>query len=211
PLEREVTRGHGIDIGCGTDPVTPDARRFDIQDGDANTASQYVKEQFEFVYSSHCLEHMHDPRATILYWWKLVKPGGYLFVIVPDEDLYERGVFPSRFNRDHKATFTLSKARSWSPVSHNVLDLAQSLPGGELISLQLQDRGFDRRLLGFGENQPDLFIRLLANFYGKAVRFFGHQRLIRIYRILAVYFPVDQTVEPLNAQAQIQFIVKKRV
>src|SRR5260221_7032838 len=37
--------------------------------------------------------------------------------------LYEQGVFPSRFNGDHKSTFTISKASSWSPVSVNVLDL----------------------------------------------------------------------------------------
>ena len=65
---------------------------------------------------------MSDPRKTILDWWKLVKPGGYLFVVVPDEDLYEQGVFPSRFNNDHKATFTIAKAKSWSPNSINVLE-----------------------------------------------------------------------------------------
>ena len=211
PIEREATRGKGIDIGCGPDPVTPDARRFDIEDGDANVISQYVKEQFDFVYSSNCLEHMHDAKATILDWWKLVKLGGYLFVLVPDEDLYEQGVFPSRFNHDHKATFTISKSKSWSPISQNVLELAQSLPGGELISLQLQDRGYDRRFLSFGQNQPDYFIRLVAKFYSHFVGLLGEQRLIRIQRMLVSYYPVDQTMPPLNAQAQIQLIVKKGI
>lgn len=208
-LEMEATRGKGIDIGCGPDPVTPDARRFDIEHGDANVISQYVKEQFDFVYSSHCLEHMYNPKATILDWWKLVKPGGYLFVLVPDEDLYEQGVFPSRFNHDHKATFTIAKANSWSPVSHNMLELAQSLPGGELVSLQLQDRGYDRRLMSYGQNQPDYFIRLLAKFYHHFVAILGAQRLIRIRRLLVSYYPIDQTWEGMNAQAQIQLIVKK--
>ena len=98
PVEKRVVQDNGIDIGCGPDPVTPSARRFDVEHGDANVISQYVKDQFDFVYSSHCLEHMNDPRKTILDWWKLVKPGGFLFVTVPDEDLYEQGVFPSRFN-----------------------------------------------------------------------------------------------------------------
>src|SRR5471030_1246495 len=78
-LEKSVLKGKGIDIGCGSDPVTPEARRFDIEHGDANVISQYVKEQFDFVFSSHCLEHMHNPRTTILDWWKLVAPGGHLF------------------------------------------------------------------------------------------------------------------------------------
>lgn len=204
-IEIRAVQGKGIDIGCGPDPVTPTARRFDLEDGDANCVSKYVKEQFDFVYSSHCLEHMHDPRATILDWWKLVKPGGYLFVVVPDEDLYEQGVFPSRFNDDHKATFTLSKARSWSAKSINVLDLANSLPGGQIVSLQLQDAGYDRSLMSFGPTNSGLWIRLVA----KMVGCFGLQNRQGIRRMLAAYYPVDQTSSEQNAQAQIQLIVKK--
>jgi len=37
--------------------------------------------------------------------------------------MYEGGVFPSRWNDDHKHTFTIHKDKSWSPVSINVLDL----------------------------------------------------------------------------------------
>ena len=138
-FERSILTGKGIDIGCGADPITEDVHRFDIEDGDANHITQYVKEQFDFVYASHCLEHMHNPCEAILEWWKLVRVGGHLFFIVPDEDLYEQGVFPGRFNSDHKATFTISKHKSWSPVSTNVLDLASTLPNGQLVSLVLQD------------------------------------------------------------------------
>jgi SAM-dependent methyltransferase len=208
-LERQATQGSGIDIGCGPDPVTPDARRFDLEHGDANVVSQYVKEQFDFVYSSHCLEHMHDPRKTILDWWKLVKPGGHLFVVVPDEDLYEQGVFPSRFNDDHKATFTLAKSQSWSPKSINVLDLAHSLPGGQLASLQLQDCGYDRRLMSFGKEPPGLLSRLAARIYSGMRKTLAESRLVGIRRFLTAYYPVDQTSPPFNAQAQIQLIVKK--
>jgi SAM-dependent methyltransferase len=207
-IEQEATRGRGIDIGCGPDPVTPEARRFDTDDGDANVASQYVKEQFDFVYSSHCLEHMHDAKATILDWWKLVKPGGYLFVVVPDEDLYEQGVFPSRYNPDHKATFTVSKAQSWSPKSVNVLDLALSLPGGKIMSLQLQDRKYDRGIMGVGRLKPDLFVRFLARFSGWLNRIITPDGRIGLRRFLAAFYTIDQTLSD-ETQAQIQLIVKK--
>src|SRR6185312_3014562 len=52
-----------------------------------------------------------------------IKRGGHLVISVPDEDLYEQGVWPSTFNTDHKITFTLSKKTSWSPVSVNVFSL----------------------------------------------------------------------------------------
>ena len=208
-LEKAAITGRGIDIGCGPDPVTASARRFDMEHGDANEITRYVNDQFDFVYSSHCLEHMHDPRFTILDWWKLVRPGGYLFVTVPDEDLYEQGIFPSKFNTDHKATFTISKARSWSPVSHNVLELAQSLPDGQLLCLILQDAGYDRTLMAFGNRTATIAVRFLAKAYGILARVVGEARLLSIRRILVQYFPVDQTSQGCNAQAQIQLIVKK--
>jgi SAM-dependent methyltransferase len=209
PLEKQATQGNGIDIGCGPDPVTPKARRFDLEHGDANVVSHHVKEQFDFVYSSHCLEHMHDPRMTILDWWKLVKPGGYLFVVVPDEDLYEQGVFPSRFNDDHKATFTIAKAESWSPNSINVLDLTNSLPGGQLVSLQLQDAGYDRSLISFGRTEPHLLSRVVAKTQNLLAGLLGQASLPGIRRFITTYYPADQTTPPYNAQAQIQFIVRK--
>lgn len=209
-VEQAAIRGRGIDIGCGPDPVTPDARRFDVNDGDANCISKFVQEQFDFVFSSHCLEHMHDPRATILDWWKLVKPGGHLFVVVPDEDLYEQGVFPSRFNDDHKATFTISKARSWSPKSINVLDLANSLPGGRLVSLQLQDVGYDRSLMSFGRHESNLLARLVAKTQGLLAGVFGKSSLVGLRRLITTYYPVDQTSGAYAAQAQIQLIMQKQ-
>jgi SAM-dependent methyltransferase len=204
-IEKQAIQGSGIDIGCGPDPVTPNARRFDVEHGDANVISQFVKEQFDFVYASHCLEHMHDPRMTILDWWKLVKPGGHLFILVPDEDLYEQGVFPSRFNNDHKATFTISKARSWSAKSINVLELGQSLPNGQIVSLQLQDFGYDRSLMSFGECSPSFWIRLFAAISGRT----GLGRRKGTRRLLTTYYPTDQTSSRENAQAQIQLIVRK--
>ena len=208
PAERALLNGKGIDIGCGPDPITPDVQRFDVDQGDANEITNYVKGQFDFVFSSHCLEHMKNPREALHEWWKLVKPGGHIIFIIPDEDLYEQGVFPSRFNHDHKATFTVSKAKSWSPVSINVLDLALSLPDSELVSLVLQDHNYNRRLLKHGPGNP--LIRLLrlvydANF-GLKYRF-GYG-IPGLGEVLSVWTGRDQLYRP-DVLAQIQCIVKK--
>jgi hypothetical protein len=48
-IEKSANTGRGIDIGCGSDQVTPEARPFDKQHGDANVASEFVKEQLDFV------------------------------------------------------------------------------------------------------------------------------------------------------------------
>lgn len=207
-LEHSVLVGSGIDIGCGPDPVTPAVRRFDRMHGDANRITQFVHEQFDFVYSSHCLEHMADPRAALQEWWKLVKPGGHLFFIVPDEDLYEQGVFPSRFNPEHRATFTIFKRDSWSPVSINVRDLVGDLPDSEIVSLRLQDNGYDRRLMRHG---PDAatgeFRRLILRTYAFARRR-SLPRLEWLERWQTQTTAIDQTLGS-EALAQIQCIVRR--
>lgn len=206
-LEKSILTGKGIDIGCGPDPLSPEVKPFDLKDGDANKITQYVREQFDFVYSSHCLEHMHEPRKAILEWWKLVRPGGHLFVIVPDEDLYEQGVFPSRFNEDHKATFTISKARSWSPVSVNVLDLVKLLPHAELVSVALHDHAYDRRLKMHGPAPDNWLARKLLRGYRSLKRRTGIGSQL-LDMLACRYIPTDQTTNEVTL-AQIQFIVKK--
>lgn len=55
------------------------------------------------VYSSHCLEHIDDWRASLQEWFRVVKVWGYLIIVVPHQMLYEKKVAPpSRFNGDHK-------------------------------------------------------------------------------------------------------------
>ena len=126
--------GNGLDIGGGPDsiglyralfPRMGSVTVYDWAQGDAQFLANVDDEQFDFVYSAHCLEHVMEPRAAIQQWLRVLKPGGHLVVTVPDEDMYEQGVWPSTFNGDHKHTFTMFKQRSWSPVSVNVLEMLQ--------------------------------------------------------------------------------------
>jgi SAM-dependent methyltransferase len=129
-------RGEGIDVGGKPDPLALYAelfpgiksiRTWDLEDGDAQFMAGVQDDAFDFVHSSHCLEHLRDPEEGLKNWLRILKPGGYMVVMVPDEDLYEQGVFPSTFNADHKATYTIFKKHSWSTRSKNLLDLFRSL------------------------------------------------------------------------------------
>lgn len=145
-MERHFS-GLVLDIGCGDDPVVPHARRFDRQDGDANRILDHLAPaQFDCVHSSHCLEHMSDVPAALAQWWALVKPGGVLVLVVPHEDLYEQGVWPSLFNSDHKASFRLDSPASWSPVSHELRALLSALPDAAIEEIAVQDHGYDHGL-----------------------------------------------------------------
>jgi predicted SAM-dependent methyltransferase len=200
-------KGEGIDIGCGDDPVLPTVDRFDRRNGDANRISEYVEKRYDFVFASHVLEHMEDPGRALREWYSLLRPGGHLIVLVPDEDLYEQGAFPSLFNDDHKHTFTISKSRSWSPTSANMFDLARSI-GGEIVSLELQDHGYDRRLL---KHAPGRGSRALLSLLRRIARLDrtkkSHFALTRLFMKLGA--PADQTAFPDDRLAQIQLVLRK--
>lgn len=146
-------KGRGLDIGPGNDtlalfreffPLIQNITTYDFpQQGDAQHLVNVDDGTFDFVYSSHCLEHLRDPVQALRNWIRVVKPGGYLVVQVPDEDLYEQGQWPSRYNSDHKLTFTIKKAKSWSPVSVNVLDLLAGFAEQvNVLQVGLQDGGY---------------------------------------------------------------------
>lgn len=156
-LWQRALTGVGIDIGCGDDPVSQEmfpgitsVDTFDIKDGDANYILQYrTPGSYDFVYSSHCLEHLVNPAEALRQWFGLLRVGGYLAVTIPDEDLYEQGVWPSKNNGDHKHTFTISKQTSWSPKSINVIELLRdSLPDGKVWDIRLSDLNYDHAIKG---------------------------------------------------------------
>lgn len=120
---RFVTRyfvGDGIDIGSGDDslakhahlfPLIRNLRSWDISngDGDAQLMEGIEPAVFDFVYSSHTLEHLQNPSKALQRWLYILKPHGHLILVVPDEDLYEQGQWPSVFNHDHKWSFNILK------------------------------------------------------------------------------------------------------
>ena len=209
-FEINLFNGKGIDIGCGLDPIMPTARPFDMVDGDANEITKYVDEEYDYVFSSHCLEHMHNPIDAIQEWWKLVKKDGHLIFTVPDEDLYEQGYFPSLFNDDHKSTFTISKHKSWSSNSFNILDLINGLPNGELLKIEIQDCDYNRNYLYHSVYKIEMAKKLMniVRRFSSFFKVFGIRK--SIYNLLAhcLRLPMDQSHN--NALAQIFVIVKKK-
>jgi SAM-dependent methyltransferase len=141
-FQRWIT-GEVLDIGAGNDPIMPDARVWDIPDGDAQKLESLEDASYDTVFSSHCLEHMRDPQEALANWWRVLKPGGHLVILVPDADLYEQGIWPSVFNPDHKWTFNISTDRTWSPRNKNLVELVKYLPGRSVLSVRLVGEGYD--------------------------------------------------------------------
>lgn len=211
-FRRKYFAGRVIDIGCGADLVVPHAVPFDLDHGDAQAILDYFEpESFDCVHSSHCLEHMREVRAALAQWWALVRPGGYLIIVVPHEELYELATWPSLFNPDHKATFNLGKRNARLPVSYDIRALVQELDRAEIIDACVQDQGLDYRLA----RPITRFGRWLLEFAPRREDFFWRlkQRGLRVYRLNLAFdrveqllgrpIPIDQTLGPALAQIQV--------
>ncbi len=168
--------GKGIDIGGRPDPLAmyvdvfplmKNVKVWDLDDGDAQFMESVQENTYDFVCSSHCLEHLQNPAEGLANWVRIVKPGGYVIITVPDEDLYEQGQFPSTFNAGHQYSFTIFKQKSWCEKSINVLDLIKSVSGNAQVEkIELLNSTFrpslpryDQTLTPIGECAIEIVLR----------------------------------------------------
>lgn len=73
------------------------------------------------------MEHLYNPADFINRCLKLLKPGGWIVMTVPDLDLYERCQWPSRFNPDHRTTWSLWR-KHWVPPGKPIRHLHVYVP-----------------------------------------------------------------------------------
>lgn len=77
-------KGYGPDVGANAWPL-PGAFSVDLRDG--GDALKLPGENFDFVFSSHCLEHLADPIAALQHWIACLKTGAPLFLYLPHPDM----------------------------------------------------------------------------------------------------------------------------
>ena len=150
--------GNGIDIGAGDDAVQPSmfqnvssVRAWDQQDGDAEIMFEVADNTYDFVHSSHSLEHMVNIYVALKNWIRITKPGGYLIITVPDEDMYEHGYWPSHYGFIHYWSFTIYKnplINSIMPKSINLLEFLKDFSGSVSIERIMMIRDNYNETLG---------------------------------------------------------------
>ncbi|MEC5404844.1 methyltransferase domain-containing protein [Paraburkholderia sp. MPAMCS5] len=203
--------GKGIDIGAGDDPLKAHAHVFprvteivswDKAQGDALRMAGAEDASFDFVHSSHCLEHLANPFQGLARWLELLKPGGYAILTVPDEDLYEKGRWPSPFNREHKVSFTICKPEKTLPGSVNVLDLVcalSSVASCERVSLVRENyderrANVDQTARGLAECAIEIVLRKRAvpsarDMMSTAAKARDAQESLRTWRLAMKTYP----------------------
>lgn len=103
PYAKHFCKGEGIDVGCnrqewqfpGSIAVDPAINDYD--------ALNFPYENLDYIFSSHCLEHLYDWVDVLDYWTTKLKSGGILFLYLPD---YSQEYWKPWNNRKHKNIFT---------------------------------------------------------------------------------------------------------
>lgn len=120
PFAHEVCKGNGLDIGYGA-PKWKFPGSLGIEDGrlcdeqsvesrwDQINAMNIPKglcprgDQWDFVFSSHCLEHLPNWVEALDHWYDNLKEGGVLFIYLPD---HSQHYWRPHWNRKHIHAFT---------------------------------------------------------------------------------------------------------
>lgn len=106
PYAKHICKGKGVDVGCNrldwsfpnSIPVDPaidsqyDALNFPIE-----------ADKLDYIFSSHCLEHLYNWVDVLDYWTNKLVSGGVLFLYLPD---YSQEYWKPWNNRKHLNIFT---------------------------------------------------------------------------------------------------------
>ena len=100
PFAKHFCKGHGYDVGyCKEEWKFPGAEGIDPVDGRGYDATNLPSGQVDYIFSSHCLEHVENWVNTLDYWLLHIKKGGVLFLYLPD---YSQTYWRPWVNRKHR-------------------------------------------------------------------------------------------------------------
>ncbi len=105
PFAKEVCKGIGYDIGCGkAEWALPGSIPVDFNiDGCKYDATNLPNEKVDYIFSSHCAEHVIFWVQMFEYWTNHLKSGGVLFLYLPH---YNQEYWRPWNNRKHVNIFT---------------------------------------------------------------------------------------------------------
>ena len=85
PFAKRFCTGIGYDIGCGKrEWCFPGALPIDTVTTEEYNAMNLPGEAVDYIFSSHCLEHLPNWVAALEHWTSRLVLGGVLFLYLPD-------------------------------------------------------------------------------------------------------------------------------
>jgi SAM-dependent methyltransferase len=99
PFAKLICQGEGVDVGYSKPEwKLPNAIGIDLDKFCTNntdnqmlgySATNFIGQELDYIFSSHCLEHLNDWVGVLDYWNSKLKPGGLMFLYLPDCDQQE--------------------------------------------------------------------------------------------------------------------------
>lgn len=164
-LTEGYCKGNGVDIGSGGSPVVPHAIQVDLSDAtyavynsgnsprgpvqwredNAVYNLPFKNETLDFVYSSHLIEDFLNWDHILIEWRRVLKPGGYLVICLPDKvrwnqaltkgqppnDAHKHESFPGELSNYAKRLGRLKviedRLTECFPDDYNILFVAQKI------------------------------------------------------------------------------------
>ena len=104
PFAKYFCKGIGYDIGfCKEEWKYPGAIGIDYSLNNGFHANNLPDDLVDYIYSSHCLEHVDNWTNTLEYWISNLKPNGVLFLYLPD---FSQKYWRPWNNKKHNHCFT---------------------------------------------------------------------------------------------------------
>ena len=121
---KKICIGKGADIGCGSNKISENCIGVDLfgkgekgefgnQKGEISRADykaegdnlkMFKDNELDFIVAKHNLEHYENPEKTLKEWKRVLKKGGKIGIVVPDDEY----VNTSKLDQTHKAAFNLT-------------------------------------------------------------------------------------------------------
>ena len=104
PFAKHVCKGKGYDIGCMKEEWSfPGSTPIDLSFNDGYHAMNLPELNIDYIFSSHCLEHIDNWVDAMDYWYDALREGGTLFLYLPH---YEQEYWKPWNNKKHKNIFS---------------------------------------------------------------------------------------------------------
>lgn len=111
PFAKHVCFGKGYDVGCMKPEWSfPGSIPIDLDFPDEWHALNLPEKEVDYIFSSHCLEHIDGWVEVMDYWYATLKKGGVLFLYLPG---YSQEYWKPWNNRKHRNIFNQEILRDY--------------------------------------------------------------------------------------------------
>lgn len=122
--------GYGIDVGAGNWALKGAIPIDNDKDLNAFNLNAFKDESLDYVFSSHCLEHLDDWQKALLLWIKKIKKHGILFLYLPHPSMLLWRPLSPWVGKNHKHILYPSKILGF--LSDNQMEIIEYASDADL-------------------------------------------------------------------------------